>query len=320
LLCVWIAVTTGLISWFFWATPRPLSSDFYHVWGGAQALLDGANPYAEVGPGRKYHANFPLLYPLTAVLAAVPLALWPIRLADPVFVGASAGALAWALTRERLNNPQLFLFVSAAYLFALQTSQWSPIMIAAILLPALSPLLACKPHLALALLAAYPRPRAAVGAAVFVAASIAIFPWWPREWLALLPTVEHMTPYVARIGIGGPVLALAACKWRRADARLLLAMACIPHTPLPYETLPLFLVVQRSREGAALSALTVIAMLGIRTEWPFADHTAWTSTNARWLFWCLYVPCLALILSRKNEWAGPSARPASPTSWTRFGS
>ena len=302
-IAVWIGTTAGVVSWYFWTTPRALPSDFHQVWAGARALLDGLNPYAEVGPGKQYQRNVPLLYPLPAVLAAVPFAVLPIRLADSLFVAVGGGALAWALTRKNTSNPQLFLFASAAYLFAVQTSQWSPLMLAAILQPALHALLACKPQVAVALLAAYPSPRAFVGAAAFAGASVIVFPWWPSEWFRVLPYADHMTPYVLRVSIGGPLILLGALKWKRPEARLLLALGSVPHTPLLYEALPLFLVARRVREAVVLCVGTVVATLGVRLGWPFEDHDDWILTNAPWVFWCVYVPALAFVLARPNSHA-----------------
>lgn len=253
-----------------------------------------------MGTGSTYEWNFPLLYPLPAVLVAVPFALVPLRLADALFVGVGAGALAWALTRQRLDNPLLLAFASASYLFALQTSQWSPVLVAAALLPGLSPLLACKPNLAIALLAAYPRRASVMAAAAFAGLTWLAFPWWPQEWLSALEAAQHMTPLAARWGIGGPLLLLALPAWRSPEGRLLLAMACVPHTPLPYEALPLFLVTRRAVEAVGLSVLSVVVVIGVQFSAPFADHDAWVEANAIWVLWCLYLPSLGLVLARRD--------------------
>src|SRR5262249_22129609 len=152
----------------------------------------------------------------------------------------SAAALAWSLTRERLNNPQLLVFASLSYTSAVLTSEWSPVLVAAALTPALGAILAVKPTISLMLLAAYPRRLSIALAASFGVISVALRPTWQRDWIAGLHTAVHMTPPI--LLPGGFLLALVAIRWRRPEARLLAAMACIPHTPILYETVPLFLV------------------------------------------------------------------------------
>ena len=45
------------------------TSDFDQVWAGARALWEGKDPYAVVGPGREFGWNWPLYYPLPALVA-----------------------------------------------------------------------------------------------------------------------------------------------------------------------------------------------------------------------------------------------------------
>ena len=70
----------------FFTHPRTgiMASDFGQVWFGSRTLLAGGNPYDVVGPGGAFDWPFPLLYPLTALLAAAPLAWLPLRLAEAV--------------------------------------------------------------------------------------------------------------------------------------------------------------------------------------------------------------------------------------------
>ena len=305
----WIAATCGVVSYYFWSHPQTSPSDFTQLWAGARVLLAGGNPYAAVGPGRAYEWNFPLLYPLPAVLAAVPFSLLPLRLADPLFVAAGAGALAWALTRERLDNPRLLLFASAAYLFALQTSQWSPLLTAAALQPTLGFLLACKPTLAIALLVAFPSRRSVLAAMVFFGGSILLFPWWPLEWLRQLPAAHHMAPQA--LSFRGALLLLALWRWREPKARLLVAMGCVPHTPLLYEALPLFLIPRTAVQASVLCALSVIVGVGARSQAPFATFDEWASASRAWIGWLLYLPCLAMVLfDRTPDRATASSREA----------
>ena len=111
------------------------------------------------------------------MIAAIPFALFPLRVADALFVGLAAALFGWVLTRDRMDSPQLFAFGSAAYPNAFHMSQWSPLLSAAALIPSLGFLLACKPTLGLPLFAAYPSRHAILSAGLITCASIAVWPW-----------------------------------------------------------------------------------------------------------------------------------------------
>ena len=70
-----------------------------------------------------------------------------------------------------------------------------------------------------------------------------------------------MTAPVTYVTAGGPLILLALLRWRRPEARLLVALGCIPHTTMLYEALPLFLVARRWQEGVLLAALSGCACI-----------------------------------------------------------
>jgi hypothetical protein len=281
------------------AQARPRPSDFAQCWAAARFLLERINPYEAIGPQRQFDFAFPFLYPLTAAVAVLPLAPLPANLADAVFIAFGAAALAWALTRKTTRNPQLLVFVSVAFLTTVGNVQWSPLITAASLLPALGFLLACKPTIALALLAAYPSWRSFVSAGLFAAITLAIWPWWAGAWLRLLPAQTHFIPPITLLG--GPLMLLALLKWRRPEARLLVGLACVPHSVVLYEAIPLFLVVQTWAEGTILALLTALVWsLQEYTGGPYASFEAWSVARARWQFLVLYLPCLVMVLRRPN--------------------
>jgi hypothetical protein len=284
---------------FAQAPARPRPSDFGQTWAAAQFLLRGVNPYEAVGPAGEFWFHFPLFYPLTAVVASIPFSWLPAAWADGAFMALGCGLLAWALTRTSPQNPQLLVFVSCAFLTAVGNVQWSPLLTASVLLPPLGFLLASKPTIAAALLVAYPSWRALMGALVFGLLTILVWPWWVQGWLESVRQGSH---FVAPVTVwGGPLVLLALLKWRRPEARLLAAFACIPHTPVLYETVPLFLVVRRWWEGAALALLTpVVWYLQDRHGLPYPSYEAWTLARAQWQVWLIYVPCVAMVLARPN--------------------
>jgi hypothetical protein len=269
-------------------------SDFAQVWTAARAWVNGIDPYSVVGPGRALDWPFPLLYPMTAVLAALPFAWLPLRVADPLVVGLGSSAFAWVVTRDRLDDPRLLMFISGAGALTIQTSQWSPLLCAAAFIPVLAPLLACKPTLGLALLAGWPSWRTVLLMGLFTVLSLFAWSSWPREWLQALPAGTHL---IAPITRPGGVLVLAALyRWRRPEARLLVAWACMPHTPELYEAVPLFLIPRTWGEAGLLTILTY--MTGALHHWngPYASYDVYMNAGGTWMLWLLFIPCTVFVV------------------------
>ena len=104
-------------------------------------------------------------------------------------------------------------------------------------------LLTLKPSTGLALSVAT-RPRVAVYFAVTAgllgAAALILQPHWPTESIACLRGTRHFRAPITRPL--GPLVLLALIRWRRVEARWLVALACVPHSPAIYEALPLMLI------------------------------------------------------------------------------
>ena len=293
-LTITAAASGALLAWIFWSDPHPQPSDLAQVWGGARAVLNGENPYDAVGPGRAFDWSFPLLYPLTAVVALIPLAAFPLRWVDPLFVGLGFGLFTWAVTTERLVPHALVALVSLAAVMTLQTSQWSLLLTGAALVPGFGWLLIAKPTIGLALFAAFPSWKTAVGCSVFLIVTILIWPGWVANWLATFASAPHVVPPITRWA--GPLVLLALLKWKRADARLLLGLACVPHTTVPYETIPLFLIPQSRWQAWGLWTFTLLAYLGQWATGPYQTQMDGTgraghSGSLRWSIsrvwaWC----------------------------------
>lgn len=202
---------------------------------GLRLALSGSNPYAlEL-------ATAPLAqYPVTTMVVLAPLLLLPVAWVAPTFCGVSTAAFAWALTTGRAWW-RLAALLSVPYLMALYSVQWSPLLTAALLTPALLPLAVVKPQLGLALVAAGRWTwRTAAAAAGIVVASLVVRPGWPLEWWA------SGTPglYDARVPLlvmPGFLLAAAAVFVRSRRGRLVLAMAVVPQR-FWYDQLLLFFV------------------------------------------------------------------------------
>jgi hypothetical protein len=296
-----IGGTAALLSWSVWSRPQPQASDLAQLWAGAGALLHHQNPYEAVGPGRTFNWPYPLLYPMTAILALVPLALLPLRWVDPIFVGVGFGLFAYGITMRRLVTPALIALVSLAALMTLQTSQWSLLLTGAALVPGFGWLLVAKPTIGLALFAAFPRWKTAIGCSALLILSVIIWPTWVSDWRATFASAPHVVAPIMRAG--GPLVLLALLKWKRADARLLLGLACVPHTTVPYETIPLFLIPQTWLQASLLWALALLAYVGQWMTGPYLSQTAYWASGAQWIIALLYLPCLGMILCRPNVWS-----------------
>jgi len=280
-------------------------SDFAQPWLAGKLLLDGRNPYREIGPDGPVHHQFHLIYPATAATVAMPFGRVSLRLANALFVGIGTALLFLALTRHGFRNPQLLVFAAFPMTVAAQNAQWSPLLTAATCLPLLGFVYACKPSVALAYWLAYPNIRAAMIAGAFTITTLVLWPWWAREWFAQLSTVTHLSVPVTRWG--GPLLLLSALRWRRPEARLLLGLSCVPQTPVVYEAVPLFLAVTTVREGVALLVTTVLIGV-LHPGAPAQSYDGWMAANGNWMIWLVYLPCLILVLRRPN--VAPAGDPA----------
>jgi hypothetical protein len=87
------------------------------------------------------------------------------------------------------------------------------------------------------------------------------------------------------------------------------------HTVALYEAIPLFLIVEKWWEGAALSALTLVTWLltDYRSERTVEALALW---RAQAQLWFLYLPCLVMVLRRPNV-APPDDRLGHLLNWTR---
>lgn len=293
--------------------PEGYPSDLTFLQAAARGVLLRLSPYAVVGPGSEPYARlvgpggvaagpFHLRYPLTAVLLVTPFAPLTIRVAETLWAGLGTAALFWALTRERVWHPRLLVFLSPAFAAAVLGAQWSPLLVFAAVTPAAGFLLAAKPTIGAALWLAFPSKRAVIGAVVLIALAFALRPSWLSEWRQSVGTPTDMTPLALRPW--GALVLLALVAWRRPEARLLVALACLPITPLLYEAVPLFLIPKRWFEGAYLAAATFVVFVLVARQQPYPTYAAWTSSYALWTVRLLYLPCTAMVL--RDWWAARS--------------
>jgi hypothetical protein len=299
-----VALVAALATWA-WATSTHGFHDLEEVLIAARLVLAGRDPYPLIGPGSALYDKFPLYYPMPAVLVALPLAPLSDAAARALFAGATFGAAAYGLTRERWLP--LAALTSAAMLVTLLLTQWSGALVAAATVPALAWLVAVKPNVGIVVAATWTSRRQWVvgvaGALALVAIATLLQPAWWEGWLA----ATRRAPHVASLLLtpGGLLLLLALLRWRRPEARLLAALALVPHTPALYDALLLFLVPRTRAQAIALSLLTWVEFLAegwVRTGDTFE---AMMRVRAPMVVALVYLPCLVMVLRRPNEGAVP---------------
>jgi hypothetical protein len=276
-------------------------SDFDQVWAGARALWQGTDPYGVVGPHAAFHWKWPLYYPLPALLVVAPLGLLPVLAARAVFSGVSSFALAWAVTRDSWSRLPIFLSVS--FMVTVELVQWSSLYAAAFFLPALAFVGVAKPNLGFALGAAARKDRTLVillsGAVFLVILSEIVLPGWHSAWLRNLRAAAHFRAPVTRPF--GFLLLLSVLKWRRPEARWLLALALIPQPPTFYDQMLLVVVCATARESLLFAASTVLLFFYVGFNTPQPDYLAWGRVVGNGTVWICYFPVLIMVLRRPNE-------------------
>jgi len=302
---LFIATVSGLLQ-YFRAAEHGGRSDFAPVWHAARLMLRGQNPYDLIGPGNVVESAWPMFYPATTFVVAIPFSIIPtFHLASSVFVFVSALLLAWGITRDGWH--MLPIFPSIAFLTCATLAQWSILMTALVYLPVLGFLAAGKPQAAIPIIGSSTSPRilwfAIGGGLAIVALSFVFMPSWPVDWLNLLGTTENFVPPLFRFA--GPVILLVLLRWRRPESWLVFLSACMPQTWPAYNGLVLMTVARTYHEASFLSLVSSISWVGFAL-WvdgmTFEQERIWMSTV---LNMSSFLPATLLILRRPNEGQGP---------------
>jgi hypothetical protein len=282
-------------------TNEPLKkTDFDQVWFAAQALWQNQSPYDLIGIGKAFEWKWPFYYPLPVVVLTSPLGLVSVFLARAIFAGLSVGALAWHITRDGWERVPLF--ASMSFLVSVQLVQWSPLMTAALLAPALSWVGIAKPNWGVAIMASSSSTRSwwplILGGGTLVGAAFLLQPGWVGEWLAVVQSAGHFDiPVTLPFGF---LMLAAAARWRQPEARLLLVLACVPQTPGFYDALMLFVIPRTLKESLTLVGCSYVVLMAMLFNEPFASDAAWMEHIARFTLWFMYLPCVVMVLRRPN--------------------
>jgi hypothetical protein len=293
-----IGIAAAAFVWQYYYFRPSTWSDFDQLWLAGRALLVGTNPYVDV-PTR---FPWPLYYPLPAVLVTLPLVVLPLAIARAVFGALTAALAAWGLLRNRPHG--LLLLLTGPFLYALYRGQWSPVILAACFIPAVGAVVAVKPTVGIGAWLYRPSRAAVVWAVVLTAASLVVLPRWPLDWFAAVHTMRHFrSPLLLPWGF---VLAFAALKWRRPEARLFLLLCIVPQTVVPYELVPLAVVPRNLREALIVGLGWNLAYLFrvILNPVKLATYAGVGPNYFPFNWWAElvfgYLPVLVLILCRSN--------------------
>jgi hypothetical protein len=277
-------------------------SDFRAFHFAARVWLSGNDPYAIGLPVMRATRVVPepFYYPFPTVVAMVPFAVLPLRIAAATFVAVLAALLAYAVIAR---SPQRFpMFFGASFIVAAAMGQWSPLVAATLLFPTLSWLAVLKPNIGLAVTAARPTRIGIIGGGLLLLATLPFNRHWPAEWLRNL---KSLPPHPAPIFLpAGALILIALLRWRRPEARLLVAMACVPQLMYFADQLPLWFIPQTRRESLMLSATSLVAWTAALVSTSRAGEQP--ALNSAWFVLLgVYLPALVMIMRRPNEGSMP---------------
>jgi hypothetical protein len=277
------------------------SGDFWRPFAGAQALMARTTPYPWFG-GARFPHEFPDLYPLVASVPLLPLTVFPFAIAAATFSGISSGLLAFAFMSTGYHR--LVGFVSFPLIIATHSSQMAVIMTAAFIMPALSFFYIAKPTIGAALLAARGSVRAVVialgGGLLLLITSLVLSPGWIPEWLAVVRANSgHMKPPI--LHPGGFVALLALLRWKRPEARMIVAVSMVPQNVAWYDSVPLLMLPTSLIQAVLQSFLISVPAISEVLRGGGGDHVVdfWPKGYQLALF--AYLPAVILVLQRPNE-------------------
>lgn len=300
-----IATLAGVLAAYEYLRSPGHHSDFGIIWFGARAMLHGTNPWPLIGPGLAFDWNWPLLYPAPALILALPVSWLPEGAAATIFIWVSVFLLAWGATRDGWHR--LPAFASLPFMVAASASQWSALMASSWFIPGVAIVWIAKPTLGVSLaVSASSRKTVAISAAggfVLLVVSLILLPSWPESWLHALRSTGHMQLPITQWG--GFAIAANLFRWRRPEARLLLALALVPQTPAVYDLLLILLIVPNTYHEALVLSLFCTAGLMLEKLTPAQAETTMISVRGMLVVASCYLPATALVLRRSNVGASP---------------
>lgn len=285
-IAVAIGLTSATLCWAFLHRFQLGAADFNWAYDAARYLVRGENPYRHTPQGA-------IPYPLPAALLALPFAALSRELAGALFFGASSALLAFGLSRD--NRQRLAIFLAYPYWSALMNAQWAPLLMCAAFFPIVSGVWIVKPNIALPVAVTYPSRKGLAAACGLLLASLIWLPRWPWEWLRQLGGYQHFFPLLV---LPGPLLLVAAWRYRDRDARMLLFQSIMPQRWF-YDCFLLWLIPKTRRQAVITVGLSWV--IGI---WRWYVPARTMQQVGLWCVLWFYLPMLGVVLYRTVTEAG----------------
>jgi hypothetical protein len=271
-----IGLASGVCCWLLLGRLRLGAGDFTWAVRAAQDLLAHRNPYGTYQ-----------LYPLTAALFGLPFVGVRPEIAAGIFYGSSSALLAFGLTRDGYRR--LLIFLAYPYWAGFLTAQWTPLLMAIAFFPLLLPAALAKPQLGLPMVLTHPSRRGILACVVVVLLSLCVMPRWPLLWLEHIRGYDHFIPMFV---FPGPLLALAALRFRERDSHLLTIMSLMPQRWF-YDAFILWLIPKTRRE-----LVWTVFFSWVPGIWRWYNvPRSWTQVG-RWTVLFLYLPMLGVLMVR----------------------
>lgn len=285
-----------LISYISLTNRGYLASDFQWPLKAAEYLLQGVNPYHQVPNNYVYPYESPFLYPLPTALVSVPFTFFDPYLAGALFFGIISAILAYAILKD--NWQRLPVFFGASYIITSSVAQWSPLLMAAALLPANFRWLAfLKPTSGIISFVYRPTIRAITIYLVLVLITVLILPSWPYDWL--MASTSDAGRFLSVVLIPpGFIMLLSVFSINTRQGRTLLTASLVPRHPYWYDGVLLWLIPETLKQSLMLSGLSWAAYFG----WRFLSYDEnagiFMSRAWPWQITLMYIPLLILVLTQ----------------------
>jgi hypothetical protein len=228
------ALVAGAMS-YVWLSATGIS-DVYPRLCIARLLVSGAEPYSSC---MTLSRGLPAAdYPMTTILALVPLSFLNDRLGASMFWATSNGLLMYGILR-RGELRYLLIFTTGSYWATFIWQQFSVLITAVFLLPSLLPIALVKPQIGIPVVLTNLSRNRVIACVIFVLVTFLVYPGWLLFWYGRSHYYDGAIPLLT-LPLG-PLLLLLLLKWRNRDALYLLLMGCMPQRTL-MDVVSLFLL------------------------------------------------------------------------------
>jgi hypothetical protein len=279
IVCTIIGLISGYLCFMYQANYERLNGDLQFPLCGARALIAGLDPYdcpLVLSNGTPAQAN-----PATTMLAMMPFVFVPDTIAAGICFGLFSMIMGWALTQE-YTWWRLLAFVSAPFWYALQVVQWSPLILAIILLPTLYPLAMVKVQAGIPIALMHFTIRRAI-ICIGIVLFTFILDWdWPYQFVIRLANYDGFIPAFTLFGL---LLLPLIPKWRDREVQWLTLYALMPQRAF-YDQLVLWMFPKTLREMMVLIIFSWIAFLG---------YMVIGGVIGFWAIACMYIPSAVIV-------------------------